>query len=233
MYREEVGKFNLYAKDYGVSSLTLNSYNNYLEKNIGYNPIQGNLTPYVIEERQMNVTQIDVFSRLMLDRIIWISGAIHDRMSPIVQAQLMFLDNLDKNKDITLHVDSPGGQVSSGLSIVDTMDFIRPDVATVNTGLAASMGSVILGAGAKGKRKSLRFSKTMLHQSSGGAGGNIQDAVVTMEEWHKTNNILFGLLGEYCNKTPEQVKEDCTRDFWLTSDEAKEYGIIDSVIQKR
>ena len=144
----------------------------------------------------MRATQMDIFSRLMMDRILWCAGPINDRMSTIVQAQLMFLNSVEK-KDITIHIDSPGGSVKSGLSIVDVMDYIDCDIRTINTGMAASMGSILLGAGTKGKRSSLRFSKTMLHQSSGGMGGNIQDARISMDEWEKTNKILFDLLGRF------------------------------------
>ena len=144
--------------------------------------IESSLTPYVLEERELRATQIDIFSRLMRDRILWVAGGVDDNMSTIVQAQLMFLDSVDST-DITMHIDSPGGSVKSGLSIVDVMDYIKCDIRTVNTGMAASMGSVLLGAGTKGKRSSLRFSKTMLHQTSGGAGGNIQDARINFQEW--------------------------------------------------
>ena len=213
--------FGLYAKDHGVSSLNLMYFQQY----------QNSLTPYIREERQMNVTVMDVFSRLMMERIIWVAGGVDDHMSTIVQAQLMFLDSIDNN-DITMHIDSPGGSVKSGLSMVDVMEYISSDIRTINTGMAASMGSVLLGAGTKGKRQALRFSKTMLHQSSGGAGGNIQDARITMVEWEKINDILFDLLGGYCGKTAEQVKNDATRDLWLDSKEALEYGIIDEIITK-
>jgi ATP-dependent Clp protease protease subunit len=150
-------------------------------------------------------------------------------MSTVVQAQLMYLDSVDK-MDITMHIDSPGGSVKSGLSIVDVMDYISCDIRTVNTGMAASMGSVLLGAGTKGKRSSLRFSKTMLHQTSGGAGGNIQDARINFVEWEKVNKILFELLGGYCGKDPKQVELDATRDFWLDAQEAVDYGIIDEIV---
>ena len=190
------------------------------------------MTPYILEEREMRATQIDIFSRLMRDRILWVAGPVEDHMSTIVQAQLMFLDNTDKT-DITMHIDSPGGSVKSGLSMVDVMQYISCDIRTVNTGMAASMGSVLLGAGTKGKRSSLRFSKTMLHQTSGGAGGNIQDARINFVEWEKTNKILFELLGEFCGKSPEQVTEDASRDFWLSADEALEYGIIDEIVKTK
>lgn len=215
--------FNLYARDFGVTSSNIDYYNKRIENS---------LTPYILEERQMNITIMDVFSRLMMERIIWVAGEVNDHMSTIVQAQLMFLDSLDHN-DITMHVDSPGGSVKSGLSMVDVMDYIRSDIRTINTGMAASMGSILLGAGTKGKRGSLRFSRTMLHQSSGGAVGNIQDAEISMKEWKKLNDILFELLGGYCGKDAEQVKNDASRDLWLSSEEALEYGIIDEIVKKK
>jgi len=216
--------FKKYAmSDHNISSLNMD----YYEKQI-----KGSLTPYILEEREMRVTQMDIFSRLMRERLLWVAGPVNDRMSTVVQAQLMYLDSAD-NMDITMHIDSPGGSVKSGLSMVDVMDYIKCDIRTVNTGMAASMGSVLLGAGTKGKRSSLRFSKTMLHQSSGGAGGNIQDARINFAEWEKTNKILFELLGGFCGKTPEQVTEDASRDFWLTAQEAVDYGIIDEVVMKK
>lgn len=215
--------FNLFARDRGISGLNLHQYNKHLENS---------LTPYILEERQMNITQMDVFSRLMMERIIWVAGPVNDYMSTIVQAQLMFLDSTDSN-DITMHIDSPGGSVKSGLSMVDVMDYIHSDIRTINTGMAASMGSILLGAGTKGKRSSLRFSRTMLHQSSGGFEGNIQDAAISMKEWEKINDILFNLLGGYCGKTAEQVKQDASRDFWLSAQEALDYGIIDEIVTRK
>jgi ATP-dependent Clp protease protease subunit len=194
--------------------------------------IESSMTPYILEEREMRVTQMDIFSRLMRDRLLWVAGPVDDNMSTIVQAQLMFLDSTDK-VDITMHIDSPGGSVKSGLSMVDVMEYISCDIRTVNTGMAASMGSVLLGAGTKGKRSSLSFSKTMLHQTSGGAGGNIQDARINMIEWEKTNKILFELLGSYCNKSAEQVMLDATRDLWLSAEEALEYQIIDEIVKTK
>jgi len=144
----------------------------------------------------------------------------------------MFLDSLDST-DITMHIDSPGGSVKSGLSMVDVMEYINSDIRTVNTGMAASMGSILLGAGTKGKRCSLRFSRTMLHQSSGGFEGNILDAKINMVEWEKLNKTLFELLGEYCNKPSEQVMKDAERDLWLSASDALEYGIIDEIIRKK
>ena len=216
--------FKKYAmSEHNISSLNMDYYET---------QINGSLTPYILEEREMRATQMDIFSRLMRDRLLWVAGPVDDRMSTIVQAQLMYLDSVD-NFDITMHIDSPGGSVKSGLSMVDVMQYIKSDIVTVNTGMAASMGSVLLGAGTKGKRSSLRFSKTMLHQSSGGAYGNIKDARITFEEWEKVNNIIFELLGEFCDKDPKQVMEDSSRDFWLTSEEAKEYGIIDEIVKSK
>jgi ATP-dependent Clp protease protease subunit len=194
--------------------------------------IESSMTPYILEEREMRVTQMDIFSRLMRDRLLWVAGGVDDRMSTVVQAQLMYLDSSDKT-DITMHVDSPGGSVKSGLSMVDVMNYISCDIRTVNTGMAASMGSVLLGAGTKGKRSSLRFSKTMLHQTSGGAGGNIQDARINMIEWEKTNKTLFELLGGFCDKSAEQVLNDAKRDLWLSAEEALDYGIIDEIVKTK
>ena len=214
---------NYYVKHLGKNSLDLHYLGNHFENS---------MTPYILEEREMRVTQMDIFSRLMRDRLLWVAGGVDDRMSTVVQAQLMFLDSTDK-LDITMHIDSPGGSVKSGLSMVDVMNYISCDIKTVNTGMAASMGSVLLGAGTKGKRSSLRFSKTMLHQTSGGAVGNIQDAEISMKEWKKTNEILFELLGSYCGKSAEQVKEDAQRDLWLDAEQALDYGIIDEIVKTK
>lgn len=221
MNYNEFGKY--YVKHLGKPSSNLDYYSKQVESS---------MTPYILEEREMRATQIDIFSRLMRDRLLWVAGPVDDHMSTIVQAQLMFLDNTEST-DITMHIDSPGGSVKSGLSMVDVMQYISCDIRTVNTGMAASMGSVLLGAGTKGKRSSLRFSKTMLHQTSGGAGGNIQDARINFIEWEKTNKILFELLGEFCGKPAEKVTEDSARDFWLSAEEALDYGIIDEIVKTK
>ena len=223
-------EFKSYAiKHMGISSLDFHYWEQTQDKL--YGP-QASLTPYILEEREMRVTQMDIFSRLMMDRIIWLAGPVNDRMSTVVQAQLMFLDNLEV-KDITLHVDSPGGSVKSGLSIVDVMNYVTSDLVTINTGMAASMGSILLGAGTKGKRYSLAHSRVMLHQVSTGASGNLQDIRVSIAEGEKYNTELFRLLGEYTDKDPAQVLIDTNRDMWLNSDEALAYGIIDGVITKK
>ena len=214
-------EFEKYAwSEHRIGSLDVHNYGKLIENS---------MTPYILEERDLRATQMDIFSRLMMDRLLWVAGGVNDRMSTIVQAQLMFLDSVE-TKDITMHIDSPGGSVKSGLSMVDVMHYIKSDIITVNTGMAASMGSVLLGAGTKGKRYSLRFSKVMLHQSSGGFRGNIQDAKIDFEEWEKINKTLFELLGDFCDKDPEQVAKDASRDFWMSAAEAVEYGIIDEVI---
>lgn len=214
---------NYFTKHLGKGSLQLDYFNQRIENS---------MTPYILEEREMRVTQMDIFSRLMRERLLWVAGPVDDNMSTVVQAQLMYLDSVN-DLDITMHIDSPGGSVKSGLSMVDVMDYIKCDIRTINTGMAASMGSVLLGAGTKGKRSSLRFSRTMLHQSSGGFRGNIQDAKIDMIEWEKVNKILFELLGEYCGKPAEQVMEDASRDLWLSSQDALEYGIIDEIISSK
>lgn len=211
--------FNLYARDHNLSSHKLNM-------------IESSLTPYIPEERPMNVVMMDVFSRLLMDRIIFLAGPVNESMALYTIAQLQYLDSVDGN-DITFQISSPGGEVSSGLAIIDVMNYIKSDIKTINIQLAASMGSLLLGAGTKGKRSSLRFAKTMLHQSSGGAIGNIQDAEISMNEWRKTNDIIFSLLGEYTSKDAEVVKKDAARDLWLSAEEAKNYGIIDEIISNK
>jgi len=220
-YYSKDKEFERFAKsEFNIGSSKLDVYSKH---------IQGSMTPYILEERELRATQMDIFSRLMMDRLLWVAGPVNDQMSTVVQAQLMFLDTTS-NEDITMHIDSPGGSVKSGLSMVDVMDYIKSDIRTVNTGMAASMGSVLLGAGTKGKRSSLKHSTTMLHQSSGGFSGNIQDAEIDWTEWKKVNKELFVLLGKYCGKKPEKVAKDATRDFWMNSEEALKYGIIDEII---
>lgn len=199
-----------------------------INKDILSNHING-LTPYILEEREMRVTQMDVFSRLMRDRIIWVSGGVDQHMSDIVQAQLMFLDSVDK-KDITLHINSPGGSVLHGLGIVDVMNYVSSDVATINMGMCASMGSVLLSSGEKGKRSSLIHSRVMTHMVSHGVQGNVQSTRIDQMEAEKYNFILFKMLSKNCGKSIEQVMDDSRWDKWFTSDQALEYGLIDEVI---
>ena len=210
-------EFRKFAKSEGISSLSLGKY-------------ESSLTPYILEEREMRVTQMDIFSRLMRERILWVSGPVDQHMSDIVQAQLLFLDSVEQ-KDITLYINSPGGSVLCGLGIVDLMNFIKSDVATTNIGMCASMGSVLLSSGTKGKRSSLVYSKVMTHQVSHGTRGNVQDTRIDQMEGEKYNYILFKILAENCGKTFEEMLEVSRRDKWFNSDEALEFGLIDEVIQ--
>lgn len=213
----------------GVSKMQIEAWSTL--QNRLYGP-QASLTPYILEEREMRATQMDIFSRLMMERIIWVSGVVNDAMSTVVQAQLMYLDSID-DSDITIHVDSPGGSVKSGLSMVDTINYINSDVITVNTGMAASMGSILLGCGTKGKRSALPNSRVMLHQVSSGAQGHVEDMKISLAEAEKYNTKLFDMLGEYTGKKPAQVLKDANRDMWLNAEEAKAYGIIDEVVYKK
>lgn len=207
--------FKKFALSEGISSMKLEQFEN--------------RTPYILEEREMRVTQMDVFSRLMRDRIIWVSGAVDQNMSDIIQAQLLYLDSIEK-KDITLYINSPGGSVLSGLGIVDLMNYINSDVATVNIGMAASMGSVLLSSGTKGKRSSLVYSKVMTHQVSHGSQGVVEDTRINQLEAEKYNYILFKLLAKNCGKTFEEMLESSRRDKWFNSKEALDFGLIDEII---
>ena len=212
--------FQKYALSEGVSGMNLHYYQQQVENS---------MTPYILEEREMRVTQMDIFSRLMRDRILWVAGVVNDNMSTVVQAQLMYLDSVEK-RDITMHIDSPGGSVKSGLSMIDVMNYIGSDIHTINTGMAASMGSVLLSSGTKGKRSSLPFSKVMTHQVSHGMQGNIQDTTISHLEGHKYNYMLFKILAENCGKTFEEMIESSRRDKWFNSEEALKFGLIDEVI---
>ena len=227
-------EFRKYAmKEMGISGMQF-YYWDKMQANLYDNVMtQGSMTPYILEERQMRVTQMDIFSRLMMDRILWLAGPVNDLMSTTVQAQLLFLESVDRNKDITIYVDSPGGSVKSGLSMIDNMMLCEADIRTVNTGMAASMGSLLLGAGTKGKRSTLRFSRVMLHQVSSGYEGNIQDIEISFQESKKYNKTLFDLLGGFCDKDPKKVMEDASRDLWMNADEALAYGIVDEIITKK
>ena len=220
----DIGKefSSYYTKHLGKGSLDLHYFGQ---------QIQSSMTPYILEEREMRATQIDIFSRLMRERILWVSGAVNQRMSDIIQAQMLFLDSVEQ-KDITLYINSPGGSVLCGLGIVDLMNYIKSDVVTTNIGMCASMGSVLLSSGTKGKRSSLVYSKVMTHQVSHGTSGNIQDTRINQMEAEKYNYILFKMLAENCGKTIDEVLEFSARDRWYNSDEAKEFGLIDEVIKR-
>ena len=177
----------------------------------------------------MRVTQMDIFSRLMRERILWVSGPVNQYMSDVVKAQLLYLESVSDD-DITMYIDTPGGSVINGLSMINTMGLVKPEIKTINNGMCASMGSVLLGAGTKGKRFMLPDAMVMLHQVSSGMEGNVQDMRISMKLSEKFNNRLFDLLGGFCGKDPEEVLKDSERDLWLDSKEALAYGIIDEII---
>ena len=188
------------------------------------------MNPYILEERQLNVTQMDVFSRLMMDRIIFLGTEINDSTANVLQAQLLFLDSVDNGKDISIYINSPGGSVYAGLGIYDTMQFISSDVATICTGIAASMAAVLLVAGAEGKRSALTHSRVMIHQPLGGVQGQASDIEITAREIQKLKKELYTIISEHSHQPYEKVWADGDRDFWMTSHEAKEYGMIDRVL---
>ncbi len=192
--------------------------------------VPNSMTPYIIEERQLNVAQMDVFSRLMMDRIIFLGDAIGDQVANIIQAQLLFLQSADAQRDIQIYINSPGGSVYAGLGIYDTMQYIAPDVATICTGMAASMGAVLLVAGAHGKRAALRHSRVMIHQPSGGAQGVATDMEINLREMLKLKKELYNIISEHSGQSYEWVEKSSDRDFWMTSDEAKLHGMVDEVL---
>ena len=215
-------EFRKYAvKHHGISSVTVDSYTSVLNNYI---------SPTIIEERQMNVASMDVFSRLMMDRIIFLGVPINDYVANVIQAQLLFLESADAKKDIQIYLNTPGGGVYAGLGIYDTMQYIAPDVATICTGMAASMGAVLLCAGAKGKRTALKHSRVMIHQPLGGAQGQASDIEITAREIQKLKKELYQIISDHSGTTNDDVWKDGDRDFWMTSEEAKTYGMIDEVL---
>ncbi|MCF4100137.1 ATP-dependent Clp endopeptidase proteolytic subunit ClpP [Gillisia sp. M10.2A] len=218
-------EFEKYAtQHHGINS-------NYYDKIISSMTPMG-MTPNIIEERQMNAVAMDVFSRLMMDRIIFLGTGINDQIANIIQAQLLFLESTDASKDIQIYINSPGGSVYAGLGIYDTMQFIKPDVATICTGMAASMGAVLLCAGAKGKRSGLPHSRVMIHQPMGGAQGQASDIEITAREILSLKKELYDILAKHSGQTYEKIEEDSDRDFWMKADRAKEYGMIDEVLTR-
>lgn len=217
-------EFMNYGRSMGLNTLTMEAVGKHQAADV-----LGSNTPYVIEEREMRYSQLDVFSRMMKDRQLFITGGVDQRMADVVQAQLLFLDSVEK-KDITFNLSSPGGSVLSGLGIVDVMNYVKSDIATINVGMAASMGSVILSSGAKGKRSSLIHSKVMTHYVSHGSQGNVQDTRINQIEAEKYNFILFKMLASNCGKTFDEMLESSRRDRWFNSDDALAFGLIDEVI---
>lgn len=215
-------EFEKYAvRHRGISSNTLNDYHKYQVNN---------LTPNIIEERPMNIAVMDVYSRLMMDRIIFLGYPINDEVANIVTAQLLFLESTDRTRDIQMYINSPGGSVYSGLGVYDTMQYITPDVSTICIGMAASMGAVLMCAGTKGKRTALKHSRVMMHQPSGAIGGQATDIEITVGEIRKLKRELYDVIAFHTGKPVKQVEKDCDRDYWLTGEEAKEYGLVDEVL---
>ena len=218
-------EFQKYAMlDRGISSMTMHRYQSVLDAYIN---------PTIIEERKLNVASMDVFSRLMMDRIIFLGVPIDSDVANIIQAQLLFLASTDTTRDISLYLNTPCGVVSAGLGIYDTMQIIEPDVATICTGMAASMGSVLLCAGAKGKRSALKHSRVMIHQPLGGAQGQASDILIAAQEIEKIKKELYSIISEHSGQPIERIYADGDRDFWLNSQEALEYGMIDEILTKR
>jgi ATP-dependent Clp protease protease subunit len=215
-------EFEKYAvKHKGISSNTLHGYVNH---NVT------NLTPNIIEERPMNVAVMDVYSRLMMDRIIFLGYPVNDEVANIITAQLLFLESTDRTRDIQLYINSPGGGVYAGLGLYDTMQFVSPDIATICTGMAASMAAVLMCAGAAGKRSALKHSRIMMHQPSAGAQGQASDVEITVNEVRKVKHELYEILSNHTGQTIEKVTKDSNRDYWMTASEAKDYGLIDEVL---
>lgn len=201
-------------------------------KSMYYEKLVSSMTPYIIEERQLNVAQMDVFSRLMMDRIMFLGMPINDSLANIIQAQLLFLQSVDSSRDIQMYINSPGGSVYSGLGIYDTMQYIRPDVATICTGVAASMAAILLCAGAKGKRSVLPHARVMIHQPLGGVSGQASDIEITAREILKLKDELYKILAKHTGQTVKKVAKDSDRDYWLKAEEAKAYGMVDEVLKK-
>lgn len=218
-------EFYKYAtKHIGINGLGLEKY---------ANKITSYISPTIIEERQLNVAQMDVFSRLMMDRIIFLGDQIDDYVANIIQAQLLFLESSDPKRDIQIYLNSPGGSVYAGLGIYDTMQFVQPDVATICTGMAASMAAVLLCAGAAGKRSALKHSRIMIHQPMGGMQGQASDIEITAREIQKLKKELYEIIATHSGQPFDKVWADSDRDYWMTSAEAKEYGMIDEVLSKK
>ena len=213
--------FKKFALSQGISSLNLHRYQSVID---------GYVSPTIIEERRLNVAQMDVFSRLMMDRIIFLGAPINDDVANIIQAQLLFLETQDPERDVQIYINSPGGSVSAGLGIYDTMQLIAPEVSTICTGMAASMGAVLLTAGAKGKRSALPHSRVMIHQPLGGVQGQASDIEITAREILKYKQELYEILANHSGQPIEKIEADADRDYWMRAEEAKAYGLIDEVL---
>jgi ATP-dependent Clp protease protease subunit len=216
------------TKHCGINPLVFDQYTAQANSNI----TSSYISPTIIEERQLNVAQMDVFSRLMMDRIIFLGTQVDDYSANVIQAQLLYLDSSDPGKDVSIYINSPGGSVYAGLGIYDTMQYISSDVATICTGMAASMAAVLLVAGAKGKRFALKHSRVMIHQPMGGAQGQASDIEITAREILKLKQELYSIIADHSGQPLEKVERDSDRDYWMTSEEAQQYGMIDQVLFK-
>lgn len=226
-------EFKKYAvKHHGMSSMHLEKFMEKSVTGISVPNITG-FTPTVIEERQLNVSAIDVFSRLMMDRIIFMGVPVNDYVANVIQAQLLFLESTDPKRDVQMFINSPGGSVIDGLGIYDTMQYVSPDVATICTGLAASMGAVLMAAGQKGKRSCLTHSHIMIHQPSGGASGQVSDIEINYRLIKRMQKNLYEILAEHTGRTYAEIEADSNRDNWMSGEEAKAYGLIDEVLTKK
>lgn len=220
-------EFQKYAtRHLGMSSQLLHDYQKH------QNATVHNFTPYIIEERQLNATQLDVFSRLMMDRILFLGTPVDDQIANVVQAQLLFMESVDPKRDITMFVNSPGGSVIAGLGIYDTMQYVTPDISTICTGLAASMGAVLLAAGVKGKRTCLPHSRVMIHQPLGGMQGQVSDMEISYKLVKQMQKELYDILSGHTGQPYEKIEQDCDRDNWMTAKEAQEYGLVDEVLAR-
>ena len=223
----QTNDFKLFAsKHMGINSLALDKYITSVNSDIKASYI----SPTIIEERQLNVAQMDVFSRLMMDRIIFLGTEVNDYTANVIQAQHRYLDSAAPGKDVSIYINSPGGSVYAGLGIYDTMQYISSDVATICTGIAASMAAVLLVAGTKGKRFALRHSRVMIHQPMGGAQGQASDIEITAREIQKLKQELYHIISDHSGQPFEKVERDSDRDYWMTAEEAKNYGMIDDVL---
>jgi ATP-dependent Clp protease protease subunit len=232
-YGEEFKKYA--TKHLGINSLTVDTFMSQVAGNLPTSSaIRADyISPTIIEERQLNIATMDVFSRLMMDRIIFLGVPINDYVSNIIQAQLLFLESVDAKKDIQIYLNSPGGSVYAGLGIYDTMQFIQPSIATICTGMAASMAAVLMCAGAKGRRAALPHARIMIHQPMGGAEGQASDIEITAREIQKLKKELYDIIASHSGQTYEKVWADSDRDHWMTADEAKEYGMVDEVLARK
>ena len=226
-YGKELKKYA--TKHLGLNSLYVDKYAEITAEVSGIY----NLTPNIIEERQMNAVAMDIFSRLMMDRIIFLGVPIYDNVANIIMGQLLFLESTNPNRDIQIYINSPGGSVYAGLAIYDTMQYISSDVATICTGMAASMGAVLMTAGEKGKRTALPHSRIMIHQPLGGAQGQASDIEITYKEISKLKKELYDILAHHSGQPYDKIEKDSDRDYWMTAEEAKEYGMIDEVLGQR